>query len=627
MMMRVPLEEANVSLGLGAAASSASASAASNAPPLLSALHPSRQVLVLARGPVLSVLPVQNVDGTLPPGGGGSGSFLIDGGDAAGAARRLGARAGGISGGASGGSPVGSPSRSGRRGGGGLGDGIVGGGGGGGGAPPALFTLRGSSDVTALAWFVSLASARQLGAAALTVRPPSRLGELIDCECLLVGTRDGALQLHDAAGRLLFRQRLHALPVEHISVRPSGAGLRADDASEDVTVAFADSVARLSALELRTHLKLLRLARQSAAAAAGGGSSSSSVAPLSVQRFELPAGYGARTSAVCLGTRPRDLDALLAVGGGGGGSGGSSGGARGAGGGGGVGGGRLLVATGGSRPPLGGIEIDEHPQRSTLARLAGAATAVTAAAVGAASKAAALGPSLLGHGVRSLAGWVAAAPLGLGGSSSSSAAAAGGGAGAAAPSYADLQGAPKPEPSLAWRPLRDDARALGALVPAPAGALLAAPDALGRVLLVDGARMAALRMWKGYRGAQCGWALPPPGHAWARHGLLLAIYAPRRELVEVWAPRAGVRVAARRLDGGGGGSGSGGAVRLLPVARPCGGYGNELAARWAAASPASTLVLRLGGAGRERGAMWDVLDLAGSSGGGGGGGGSGSAGG
>jgi len=120
------------------------------------------------------------------------------------------------------------------------------------------------------------------------------------------------------------------------------------------------------------------------------------------------------------------------------------------------------------------------------------------------------------------------------------------------------------------------------------------------VLLVDGASMTLLRMWKGYRDAQCGWTLPPEGHPWARHGLLLVLYAPRRELLEVWAPRAGLRVAAVRLEG---------PCRLLGVDAPCGGWRNDLLARWVARSGPSTVVLRLGG-GKERGALWDVLDVA-----------------
>ena len=35
-------------------------------------------------------------------------------------------------------------------------------------------------------------------------------------------------------------------------------------------------------------------------------------------------------------------------------------------------------------------------------------------------------------------------------------------------------------------------------------------DTLGRVMLVDVAAVAVVRMFKGYRDAQCGWLLLPP---------------------------------------------------------------------------------------------------------------------
>lgn len=62
--------------------------------------------------------------------------------------------------------------------------------------------------------------------------------------------------------------------------------------------------------------------------------------------------------------------------------------------------------------------------------------------------------------------------------------------------FEDLQQLPKPEPLNLTKQLRDDDRVLEGLVPAPVGALLVAPDNLGRVLLVDGASMAAVRIWK-----------------------------------------------------------------------------------------------------------------------------------
>jgi hypothetical protein len=233
--MRVPLDEANVSLGLHtlgqAGAGARGDGGAPPAPPLLSALHPNRALLALARGPVLSFLPVAPGGGECGHGGGGGPGGGAGGGDADGpdagpdvapASPRLrrhrggrgraggaGAAAGGA-GTAAGAAASGSPS-------------AARGGGGGGGGLPAFYTLRSSQDITSLAWLCVLTGSRQLGAASLTVRPPD-LGDLLECDALLVGMADGTLQIHEPGGKLLFRQRLHTGPVEHIAVRPCSAG-------------------------------------------------------------------------------------------------------------------------------------------------------------------------------------------------------------------------------------------------------------------------------------------------------------------------------------------------------------------------------------------------------------------
>jgi hypothetical protein len=62
--------------------------------------------------------------------------------------------------------------------------------------------------------------------------------------------------------------------------------------------------------------------------------------------------------------------------------------------------------------------------------------------------------------------------------------------------FDDLAQLPKPEPLTLTKQLRDDERVLESLVPAPVGSLLVAPDNLGRVLLLDGADMVAVRIWK-----------------------------------------------------------------------------------------------------------------------------------
>ena len=96
----------------------------------------------------------------------------------------------------------------------------------------------------------------------------------------------------------------------------------------------------------------------------------------------------------------------------------------------------------------------------------------------------------------------------------------------------------------------DSPRQVTALVPDPSGRWLLVADAVGRVMLLD-ADLLVIRLWKGYRGAQVGWAMAkcagrtgPLSHA----RLAVVIYAPRRRQVELWPPAAGPRIAAIRVD-------------------------------------------------------------------------------
>ena len=60
-----------------------------------------------------------------------------------------------------------------------------------------------------------------------------------------------------------------------------------------------------------------------------------------------------------------------------------------------------------------------------------------------------------------------------------------------------------PELAAPGLALRDEGWSVMRLAPAPRGALVAAVDGLGRVLLLEGAHMALVRMWK-VGGGGCG---------------------------------------------------------------------------------------------------------------------------
>ncbi|XP_076069479.1 rab3 GTPase activating protein [Oratosquilla oratoria] len=75
--------------------------------------------------------------------------------------------------------------------------------------------------------------------------------------------------------------------------------------------------------------------------------------------------------------------------------------------------------------------------------------------------------------------------------------------------------------------------------------LAAVSDDFGRITVVDVNRGVALKMWKGYRDADCGW-IEVEGE-WGgtqRKVSFLIIYAPRRGLLEIWTSQQGPRVEA-----------------------------------------------------------------------------------
>ena len=67
---------------------------------------------------------------------------------------------------------------------------------------------------------------------------------------LLLGTSLGYLQLHNATGPLLHRQRMHSTSCCSIRVRNQGQGVDAEDRAEDVTVCFSNAVVRMNAVDV-----------------------------------------------------------------------------------------------------------------------------------------------------------------------------------------------------------------------------------------------------------------------------------------------------------------------------------------------------------------------------------------
>eukprot|EP01135_Chromosphaera_perkinsii_P005388 Nk52_evm69s343 gene=Nk52_evmTU69s343 len=131
--------------------------------------------------------------------------------------------------------------------------------------------------------------------------------------------------------------------------------------------------------------------------------------------------------------------------------------------------------------------------------------------------------------------------------------------------------------------INDKRRRITSIISDPTNELAVTTDMFGRVLLLDTKEMLLLRMWKGYRDAQCGWieSLEELGNEDGkdssdsnrgkekavttttygpqtnkktgpskkkskvrRRACFLVIFAPRRGIVEIWSPRLSRRVDA-----------------------------------------------------------------------------------
>lgn len=82
--------------------------------------------------------------------------------------------------------------------------------------------------------------------------------------------------------------------------------------------------------------------------------------------------------------------------------------------------------------------------------------------------------------------------------------------------------------------------------------LAAVVDDYGRVILFDVANAIAVRIWKGYRKAEVGWIVVEEGNSsnpkeYSKQALFLAIYAPKRGILEIWCSQNGPRVTAFKV--------------------------------------------------------------------------------
>lgn len=94
----------------------------------------------------------------------------------------------------------------------------------------------------------------------------------------------------------------------------------------------------------------------------------------------------------------------------------------------------------------------------------------------------------------------------------------------------------------------DDHRTGNRIWLSPYNRLAAVADNLGRVILIDCSQNVIIRVWKGYRDAQCSFMkidekLAKSTQQKRRHALFLAIYTPKRSTVDIWNVVRGKKLA------------------------------------------------------------------------------------
>ncbi|XP_074311151.1 uncharacterized protein LOC141647018 [Silene latifolia] len=114
---------------------------------------------------------------------------------------------------------------------------------------------------------------------------------------------------------------------------------------------------------------------------------------------------------------------------------------------------------------------------------------------------------------------------------------------------------PKPQPFARASPLtclKDPPRKGEKLTLSPSGTLAAITDSLGRILLLDTQALVVVRLWKGYRDANClfmemlvkkdSTSTSYHEHEKSDYCLCLAIHAPKKGIIEIWQMRTGPRI-------------------------------------------------------------------------------------
>jgi len=293
----------------------------------------------------------------------------------------------------------------------------------------------------------------------------------------MLGNDKGEFMVYDVTGDRILRQKLHISAILEIKSRPASMGTDRE-AVEDVSIVFHDVLCCIPLPELLAFIRLHE---------AGSGQNHDPSLKLAHGKFGFGKSHANRTDGIHLGVRTPSLKSQLKK------ADGDSDETK------------IGFLSVGRSPAVGMFEATTHGSQSGAFALIGKfASSMT---LGFSSMAWKNGRKVLRGGVRS---WLAGSK--------------------------DEELLPT-ESTILQFSLRDNKRHVQNLIPAPMNSLAVVSDNLGRVLLFDTQRSMVLRIWKGYRDAQCAWVTHP-----ADGTLHLVIYGWRRETLEVWPMRYGARI-------------------------------------------------------------------------------------
>ncbi|GMH37187.1 hypothetical protein BSKO_05060 [Bryopsis sp. KO-2023] len=346
----------------------------------------------------------------------------------------------------------------------------------------AAVVCEAPSRITAVCWLCHVSQRNGRNSGAKGA--PSALQPL--ASHVMVGTEKGDFLVFDMLGVVVVRQKLHASGILTIRPRVASMGLEREG-TEEVSVTFPDMIVCIPLPELLAFIRFHEV---------GAGQAADPSLKIAHGKYDVSKKCGHRTDGINLGKKRPSLKSVLA---------GKDSGEEVV---------TVSVVAVGKSPCIGGFDASlSAGSGGALAMFGRLASSMT---LGVSGMAWSMGRRAWKSGVTSLFS-----------------------SGQKEETLVDAV------PAKLRFSLRDSKRQVTEMIPSPSGCLGVTMDTFGRVILFDTGKMLVVRMWKGYREAQCAWIRRKEKN---RPSLFLAIYAPRREVLEVWPVRCGPRKASFQVS-------------------------------------------------------------------------------